>query len=220
MSEEDEQLREKINIDDSYGIDANFFKEVQDASKGAILEKQLLKSKDEREELIVAYKLHTREQLKIENLRERTFLIDKYGATVCLIITPKKLVKKGKLLNPLELCKNKSYRLWGFNLVLMGTTNKNTMFGDSKSALVGYNQKILARGSMTKKYKYGAEKAMFENTFVKFMKGIYEGTEDKEGIKPDREVNSLDDIDFIDYFDDFTFNIWETLIHWGRKSNE
>ena len=80
------------------------------------------------------------------------------------------------------------------------------MFAQTRKDLIGYNQTALVRGSMEKKYKYGKGNAMYEKAFIKFMKGIY------EEIHPEREVNSLDDIDFADYFDDYTFNIWETLI--------
>jgi len=200
-------------MSENYGIDDAFFKEVQDSVKGAILEKQLLKP-EEKQEIIDVYKKHVAIQLKLENVRERTLFTDKYGATICLILTPMKIVNKGVHQNAPKVSSNGSFRLWGFNLPLLNKFNKNTMFGDTKSDLVGYNQKILARGSMTKKFKYGTENSMFESAFVKHMKDIY------AKIKPDREVKTLEDIDYIDYFDDYTFNIWETLIHWGGNANE
>ena len=197
-------------MSDEYGIDDNFFNEVQDSVKGAIKEKQLLKP-EERREVIDIYKEHVKKQMTIENIRERTLFTDKYGTVICLMLTPKKIVKKGKIQNEPEICKNGSYRIWGANLPLKGKYNQITVFGESKKALVGHNQKILTRGAMTIKYKYGTENAMFEKPFVKFMKGIY------EELHPDREVNGLDDIDYIDYYDDYTFNIWETLILFGGK---
>lgn len=200
-------------MSENYGIDEAFFKDVQDSVKGAILEKQLL-NPEEKQEIIDAYKKHVAIQLKIENPRERTLFVDKYGATVCLILTPMRIVNKGIHQNTPKVSSNGSFRLWGFNLPILGKFNKNTMFGETKSDLVGYNQKILARGSMTKKYKYGTENSMFESAFVKHMKDIYAES------KPDREVRTLEDIDYIDYFDDYTFNIWETLIHWGGNANE
>lgn len=214
--------------EDDYGLDEDFFEEVQKSVKGVILEKQLLKP-GEKQEIINNYKKHIAEQMKIENSRARELFIDKYGGTVCLIRTPEKIYKKNKagkfltvvndkgervkiLLNKPERCANKSLRLWGFNLPLFSKTNKNTMFGETMKSLIGYNQKALVRGAMTKKYKY-SKKAMFESAFIKFMKDIYEET------KPDRNVETIEDIDYEDYYDDFTFNIWETLHLWGDKNN-
>jgi len=208
--------------DEDYGIDEDFVNDVQDATDAAILKKQLLDPK-KRKETFVAYKKHITEQKKLENVRDRTLFIDDYGATICLIRTPDKVYKRnnkdqiltkvnkeGKkvkiIANLPKITKNKNFRMWGFQLLLIGN-QKNTMFANTKKDLIGYGQTALVRGSMDKEYKVDKGFAMSEKKFIPFMSEIY-----KE-LHPEREVNSLADIDYSDYFDDYTFNIWETLIH-------
>lgn len=207
--------------DENYGIDKDFVKDVEDTTDAAILKKQLLDPK-KRKETFVAYKKHIAKQKKLENIRDRTLFIDDYGATICLIRTPDKIYKRnneGKILtkknkegeivkiiaNEPKMTKNKNFRMWGFQLLLIGN-QRNTMFANTKKDLIGYGKTALVRGSMDKEYKYGKGFAMSEKAFITFMSGIY-----KE-LHPKREVTSLDDIDYSDYYDDYTFNIWETLI--------
>ena len=209
-------------MSEDYGINKDFFEKVQKSVKGAIKEKQLLKP-EEKEEIIEAYKLHEDEQMELDDVKDRTLFVDKYGIEIFLVKSPSKITKttirknkEGKkvrvkvIQNRPQPTSNKNWRLWDYNIPLLGKYNKLTYFSEEIEGMLGFDVMALVRGPITYKYKNTTSKqyAKFEKAFIREMKQVYK----EDYPDSDFEVESLEDIDRDDYYIEHTFNLWEVLV--------